>query len=635
MLYRGTRPFAFGLLIVLSALALAAGAIPSVAMRILARRDLLIWELPSARLSLQPDGLAWQDGTTISLPDAWDRSRPAFGGKARYTFTVTLSPAEANDRALYIPRVSNSCVILINGKALSLADNGPIPTWRWNRPLYRLVPADMLRPGQNEITVEVNGLRNSRAGLSESYFGPRDLLYSAYRLRSFFQIELLWVANVSAIVLAIPLLFSWIRDRQGSRTYGLFGAGSMLFGIRNFHGFANFLPMPVEIWWPLVSASLGWSLVFMYSFLLRISGHFWPRFERALVVFAGLGSILLFITPTVRFMSWSPWIWYLPLLLTGLFCVGAFTRQAFANPTPQSAVLLFGILAQIGPAVHDVLWIAGIGSFSSILWMALSYPLTLILMSVVLADDMAKTRAALGSMNSVLETRVAEARRDLEWVYESRRAAERDAAGMEERLRLMRDMHDGVGTRLSLLLSGLARSEISHSEVENAVRASLDELHLLLDARGPGTTTLVDALGNLRYRLGPRLSAIGVETRWEFDATAEALVLSAEATLNVLRIVQECISNAVRHGQARLITLSVASSMAKAPERAGGDNSMLFEVRVADNGVGLGNASAATRGGGHGTANIHARADALEATFTLTSSESGTVALLRLPPSSR
>ena len=613
-------------------LGLLAGLMPYVALRVLQPHELLAWQLPPARLSLQPDNLLFPDETTVSLPDAWDRSRPTFGGQARYTFYVNITSEALDDRAIYVPRVSNNCIILINGKVLPIPGDADKQDWRWNRPLYRVVPADRLHVGQNEISILVSGLPNSRAGLSESFFGPHALLYSAFRVRRFFQIELLWVANVCAIMLAIPLLFSWIRNPGGSRIYGLFGAGSMLFGIRNFHGFPNFLPMPVFVWWPLVSASLGWSLIFMYIFLLRSSGHSWARFERALTSFTALGSLALFILPTTRFMSWSPWIWYLPLLLLGFFCIGAFARQAFTNPTAHRSILLFGILAQIGPAVHDVLWITGIGPFSSILWMALSYPLTLILMSMVLADDMAKTRAALGSMNNVLETRVAEARKDLEWFYESRRIAEREAAGMEERLRLMRDMHDGVGTRLSLLLSGLSRTNISHSEVENAVRASLDELHLLLDARGPGTTTLVDALGNLRYRLGPRLSAIGVETRWEFDVAAESLVLSAAATLNVLRIVQECISNAVRHGQARLVTLSVTSSALDQAD-AHGANIPSFDIRVIDDGVGIGNASVATRGGGHGIENIKARATALDATFTLTSRESGTIALLRMKQS--
>ncbi|WP_349962576.1 ATP-binding protein [Rhizobium sp. ZPR3] len=593
------------------------------------------WRLEAPELTLLPhDKIGGSDRSSsgtpqempTTLPDPWNKSHPGFGGIGRYRFHVKVEQGALADRALYIPRVSNRGGVTINGVSLAESPSGDSASWRWNRPLYLTIPAETLHPGDNEIVISVTGVANSRAGLSESYFGPKDPLHQAYRLRWLFQVDLLGVANLTVIVLAIPLLFSWLRDPAASANYGLFSAGSILFGLRNFHGFLDFLPMSIEYWWPLVSASLGWSLGFIWVFLLRFSDCRWPRFEAALTMFTIAGSIVLFLIPTDHFMALSPWLWYVPELLIGLFCVGVFTYRAISKPTLHRIILLSGVLGQIGPAVHDVLWIGGVGSFSSMLWMALSFPVTLILTSVLLADDMARTRAALSSVNKVLEARVAAARQDLEVLYESRRVTEREAIGTEERLRLMRDMHDGVGTRLSLLLSGLTQGEISTHEVEDAVRASLEELHLLLDARGPSTVTLIDALANLRYRLGPRLTAVGVETRWEIGPEAEDLVLSAEATLHVLRIIQECITNSVRHGQAKIVTLKIMC-----PNKVSRNSDLSScVVLVIDDGIGIDNATAATKGGGRGLVNIKARADALGGTFTLHSNTAGTVARLSL-----
>ncbi|MBN9244360.1 MAG: hypothetical protein J0I98_16360 [Mesorhizobium sp.] len=600
---------------------------------------LLQWQLGEARLTLLAgDGKTANSGplagatspeAPVSLPDAWNKTHPGFGGTGRYRFTVHVEPGAVADRALYIPRLSNDGALEINGQALTEPDDPDKAAWRWNRPFYLAVPAEMLHAGDNSLVVSVTGVANSRAGLSASYFGPRALLSRAYGLRWFLQIDLLWIANLTVVVLAIPLLFSWLRDPAGSVNYGLFGAGSMLFGLRNFHGLFGSLPMPVAWWWPLVSSSLGWSLCFIFVFLLRVCDYRWRRFEAALAAFAIAGTIALFTVPTARFMALSPWIWYIPLFLTGLFCVGAFTHRTITKPTLHRVVLLVGVLGQLGPALHDILWIQGSGSFSSVLWMALSFPMMLIMTSVLLADDMARTRAALGSMNKLLEARVAAARQDIEALYESRRAREHEAIGSEERLRLMRDMHDGVGTRLSLLLSGITRGEISAEEVEDAVRGSLEELHLLIDARGPSTATLIDALANLRYRLEPRLSAVGVETRWEIGPGADNLVLSAETTLHVLRIIQECITNAVRHGHARVVTLRI-ERLDAAPD-AQGAAAPSSVITVMDDGIGIDNASSATKGGGRGLANIRARTDALGGTFTLRSDGTGTLARLILP----
>jgi hypothetical protein len=282
---------------------------------------LLQWRLDHAALELVPNDGTESHGSAsgdapqaapVALPDPWNKTHPGFGGVGHYSITVHVEPDALADRALYIPRLSNGGIVEINGVPLAESTAADSTSWRWNRPLYLTIPPDKLRPGDNTLAISVSGVANSRAGLSESFFGPRDTLRAAYRLRRFFQVDLLWIANLTVIVLAIPLLFSWLRDPLGSANYGLFSAGSILFGVRNFHGFFDFLPMPVEFWWPLVSASLGWSLGLIWIFLLRFSDYRWRGFEIALAAFTIAGSAALFMVPTDRFMALSPWLWYVP-----------------------------------------------------------------------------------------------------------------------------------------------------------------------------------------------------------------------------------------------------------------------------------------------------------------------------------
>ena len=134
-------------------------------------------------------------------------------------------------------------------------------------------------------------------------------------------------------------------------------------------------------------------------------------------------------------------------------------------------------------------------------------------------------------------------------MYESKRQQDAETFKLEERGRLMREMHDGVGTHLSLLLSGLQRGKLTDGDVREGVQLSLDELRLLIDARSPSTDTLVDAISNLRHRLEPRLLSGGRPSR-QVDDEAESVLLSGEATLHILRVVQECVTNAIRHGRA-------------------------------------------------------------------------------------
>ena len=98
----------------------------------------------------------------------------------------------------------------------------------------------------------------------------------------------------------------------------------------------------------------------------------------------------------------------------------------------------------------------------------------------------------------------------------------------------------------------------------------------------------------------------------------------------MLRIIQECITNSVRHGQAGLVTLKIERSTASPQPPAPGSTTPSFEVLVIDNGVGINNANAVTRGGGRGLANIKARANALGGAFTLHSTATETIARLSL-----
>jgi signal transduction histidine kinase len=290
-------------------------------------------------------------------------------------------------------------------------------------------------------------------------------------------------------------------------------------------------------------------------------------------------------------------------------------------------LLALGFLTLPGPAFNDFLWSIDAIPFATVLWLPLVFPTMLIMTSILLADDVARVRAALGSMNRVLEERVESARAELARSYEQSRETEREAISAQERLRLVRDMHDGVGTRLTLLLSGLQKGVVSSPEIQQGVEEALEEMRLLIDAQSPNTATVVEAAANLRYRLEPRLAAAGVATVWQVQPAAEMITLPANATLHVLRIILECVSNAVRHGRARNVTLAFALQA----EDFDGRRRDALVVSVGDDGAGIVCASPGTRGSGRGLANARARAAAVGGRFEIESCPGGTRACLVVP----
>lgn len=574
---------------------------------------------------VEADGVARSDTRTqqVSLPDAWDQTRRGFGGVIDYRFPVDARK-DGPRLALFVPRVKTYCDVLLNGE-LIYSDSGVAQVRGSNRTILAELPAAALADGENILTIRVHGYANDGSGLSDVYIGPFADLRVSYTNRRLIQDEFLKLSNWIVLAMCVPFVLLWLRDRKNSQFYGLFAVGAIIFAARNFHRQFDVQVLPMGLTPPLVAASLGWSALPLYIFLTRYVGWRNAAFERSIIAFTAIGTVALFLIPAWMFSRFDAIVWRLPILLTGIYCMAVLAYETFRAPNTPRLLMACALAAQVAPAVHDLLWLLGVISYSATQWFPLSFPFLLLVMGLALADDVATAKFALRNANADLELKIAAARKELDELYEKKRQSDAEAVTIEERHRLMRDMHDGVGTHLSLLLSGLKGGKLSSSEVTDGIQSSLDELRLLIDARSSSTETLVDALANLRHRLASRLASFGVRTLWEVDDGTEELKLGAESTLHVLRIVQECLNNAVRHGGATEIAFHVGLR----ESRDANSNGSVF-VSIRDNGVGPDAAPAASKGNSQGLKSIAVRARSLGASFSLDRVGGETVATLVL-----
>jgi signal transduction histidine kinase len=586
------------------------------------RRDTAIAQLVEADGVTRSNDQARQ----LSLPDPWDQSRRGFGGVVDYRFAVDARK-DGPRQAVFVPRVKTYCDVLLNGE-LIYSDSGVAQVRGSNRTILAELPAAAIIDGPNALTIRVHGYANDGSGLSEVYIGRLSDLRDSYTNRRLIQDEFLKLSNWIVLAMCVPFVLLWLRDPKNSQFYGLFAIGAIIFAVRNFHRQFDVQVLPMGLTPPLVAASLGWSALPLYIFLTRYVGWRNATFERSIIAFTAIGTVLLFLVPAWMFSRFDAIAWRLPILLVGIYCMAVLAIETFRAPSTSRLLMACALAAQVAPAVHDLLWLLHVISYSVTQWFPLSFPFLLLVMGLALADDVATAKFALRNANADLELKIAAARQELDELYEKKRKSDAEAVTLEERHRLMRDMHDGVGTHLSLLLSGLEGGRLSSSEITNGIQASLDELRLLIDARSASTETLVDALSNLRHRLAPRLASFNVNTRWEIDDGTEELKLGAESTLHVLRIVQECLNNAVRHGQATEITFHIGlqESRASTADKDGGH----VYVSIRDNGVGPDAAPAASRGNGQGLKSIAVRTQSLGASFSLKRVGDETVAMLVL-----
>ena len=199
-------------------------------------------------------------------------------------------------------------------------------------------------------------------------------------------------------------------------------------------------------------------------------------------------------------------------------------------------------------------------------------------------------------INLLLETRVADAMRDLAIRETARRELEVLNAVEEERQRMMREIYDGVGSSPVTALA-IAERQQQLQTTFTTPRRTLADVKIATDSLERVDGDLPILLANLRRRMELNLNRAGIKFVWKLEACPPLPCLDPVNALQVLRTLQEGLSNTLTHGQVTTITLSCA------PHRRGGREGMI--VGVAVDGVGFD--STQTDDSGKGLATMRSR----------------------------
>jgi signal transduction histidine kinase len=198
----------------------------------------------------------------------------------------------------------------------------------------------------------------------------------------------------------------------------------------------------------------------------------------------------------------------------------------------------------------------------------------------------------------------------------------RDLAGiavLEERRRLARDLHDGLGQELTFIWSQTRRFPERNARrrfelVATSAERAIDESRRAIAAlTKPINQALDSAISETAYEIAARLG-VTVKTVLE-----EGVDVSPEIREGLLRIVREAVTNAARHGGAELITVRLS--------RVGE-----LLMRVDDDGIGFDVSQARRNSKGFGLTSMEERARGLGGTFRIFSQPgAGTQIEVRLP----
>ncbi len=249
-------------------------------------------------------------------------------------------------------------------------------------------------------------------------------------------------------------------------------------------------------------------------------------------------------------------------------------------------------------------------------FLSTSFPFLIIAFPVAFIARNIRLFRSMNEFNALLSGQLQAREAELAENYARQGELLRRETLVSERQRLMRDMHDGIGGQLMGLLFASRRQPIPQAELTESLQLVIDELRLIIDSLDTVGETLGTALATFRARIEPKLSAAGMELRWSNNLPETVDGLGAREVLQIFRIVQEAVTNVIKHAHSETIDIDI-----------GTDDAGAITIAIADAGTGIGTA----QGGGHGMENMQARAAAIGGSIQVNSSEQGSTVTLIVP----
>jgi signal transduction histidine kinase len=540
--------------------------------------------------------------------------------RAWYTLDYTVPPHWGPGDALmiYAPRLmATAWQARVNGRIV--ADD--LDDWHmtWNRPLAVTMAPGELRPGEQvHIALAIAFEPQTGQSMSRISVGAAGFLATNLALRDYLQSTMPFASIIMLLAMALFFLTFWLA-RRSERTHLLLTCTCIAWSVTNLqYVLPRWDDRAVDAWYgAIIQSSTTWATWFIYLFVLQIDRRFSGAFARVMPPFV---LVMTLLTLPVFRLSSDTDIPYEALnaavaaLVTARIC-----WLAIRGGSRELRVIAAASIVVVATGAHDLGILAQAIDAEGIYLLPYS---ALLMFGAFLFAVQRRYVSAIDKheeLSKNLAERLAAREAELQANHARLLELERMQALANERQRLMRDMHDGLGSALTASLAMLEQGDVNRTELAGLLQESVDDLRAVIDSLAPTEGDLATLLATLRFRLSRRLEIAGLKVDWEMGDLPSVPWLGPPQALQVMRIVQESLTNVLKHAAATHIAMST---------RREGE---WIEVCIADNGRGFSVDDTAGHRG-RGLRNLRQRAGALGAQLDIDSRpQRGTTVRLLLP----
>jgi signal transduction histidine kinase len=587
---------------------------------------LLRLPLPQPPDQLEVGGFSLSDrGETraVTLPD-FVPSRHSMADPAIFTGHFAWSARENGHAwSVYLPRFTNGVVVLVNGVEVLDSRRDPAAN-RSDRatPEIGLIPASLLRDGDNELTIQLFVWGPVPGFLDKIYAGPDESLRPYYEWRTLLFITLPIMFSAWQGILAVILIVMWAM-RRGEAAYGVLAVAMALGATQAFMPTAIDQPTFPEVSNTLL-ASAPLESACVLAFAILFFTRKWPRVLGPLIFLPGLTMVLIGLFADPYAIRQSFLVLGIPTLFAHLAILGIIVAWSEMRKQDVPSLLLgCAVTIVLTTLTHDMLQVARLIPDHRIFYTRISYSAMLVAIGVGLTWRFAQALNRVDGFAAHLVIQLREAEEKLKAVFAREQERERAAALARERARLMRDLHDGLGGQLVSIVA-LSERNTAGAGIGDAARAALKDLRLVIDSMDDIGGDLMLALASWRDRAAAQLRPHEITLDWHAVPPGLPVYPSLRPwhVIQIVRILDEAVTNAVKHASARRIGVSIETVKA-----ADGEYGC---ITVTDDGKGFA-AGDPSRPSSRGLRNMKNRAARCGAELELSSGPGGTTVRLQLP----
>lgn len=483
----------------------------------------------------------------VTLPLSSGTDMNAADRKFICTTQLELSRKDATTTALLIPSYAEAIELLVNGRRVSSGEVQQLRTVRYStRPaLFSL--NQIADEGLNHIELRVSSKFGRDILLDRIFVGPDTQLRPDFKRRWMLAATLPTLAAGAALALSMVFGAIWWNRRQESA----YGWLAMLLLFSGQHGsilIPDFLPSSDRAFWAL---STLWAVSANVMFVRRLFDLPNRRSEWLLFIPPLLVSLITITAPkSIAVMLVLPGA-SVTFLLYALYALFLLARAGLKRNREAQFFLLVEVIV-LAIAIHDVL--ISVQAISNAQFYA-RLGATIFLVAPVLLMIRRKTLAMneLDHTAATLRSKITEVEQELQRSYETLREQREALLIGQERARMMRDLHDGMSGDIVSMMALAERIDPDVPQIARHARNALMDMRLIVSSLEDYGGDLSLALGVWRERMEPQVRAASIRLKWHVDDLPAQDWLSPSHVLDILRILQEAVTNAVRHSGATTI----------------------------------------------------------------------------------